>query len=377
MGGWFAHSIPFIATAINRSTMECLRDYVGVRGCSYAASDSGMYINELPGIEFANIDQLANADQVSLSGVWSDVQNRAIIRFRQDVLGKISGFDRRYRLKQITQTVDIGKDIDASAPTVAAVATRGQTIELNKEGDQYVGSNMQGIYLQGFNFYLIANAAIYDFAVTDLDTGDILWNSAEPLTVGWNLIKVEELFSVTRISITIDTTACDTAELSLDGFALSDPYSNWSMGFGYNNNYLFWNWGCDCSSMVRGYQDIAGIETFGIDTFGISAIFSVRCTYDNIICKNKMYFASAFRLCLAIELMAERMFSSRINRWTTVDLAKAKELKKYFEVSYRGGEYDGAIYEGELKTCIDGIELNLNDCCLECDQMIKFAEPRF
>lgn len=357
--------------------MQCLEDYIGIRGCSFATSDSGMYIDELPGIEFANIEQLATPDQVSISGVWADVQSRALIKFRQDVLGRISGFDRRYRLKQITQTVDIGKDIDATSPTAAAVGKRGQTIELHREGDEFVASNLQNIYVQAINFYLIETPGNYLFTISDLETDELLWSSTAALVVGWNLIKVDQQFSATRISVAIDVTNCITPELSLDDFALSDPYSNWFLGYGYNNNYYWWEWGCSCTSMVRGYQNLAGTETFGTDSFGISTVFSVRCEYDNLVCKNKKYFASAFRLCLAIELLAERIFTSRINRWTTVDLAKAKELKKYFEACYRGGEYDESYHEGELKTCIDGIELNLNDCCLECDAPIKFAEPRF
>lgn len=359
--------------------MECLRDYIGIKGCGIAAPDSGMYINSLPGIEFKEIEQIANADQVSYVGVWADVQDRAIERFRIDVLGRLSGFDKRYKLRQITQTVDLGQALGSTI--VAGAYQRGLVIELNNPTDQLVCSNMQAIYVQSVKFYCI-NAGAYILKVKDADNGTVLDSFNVTGAVGWNVTKTDKYYDASRVSITVDASALDTRTLDLTQFNLQGFSNNSSQLnlYGWDNGGLWMAWECSGAAQVRGYQTDINYQNpvYGSNTFGISCVFSVRCTYNNIVCKNKRYFASAFRLALGIELMTERIYSSRINRWTTIDLAKAHQLRKEFEAQYRGGPLGdtGIVYESELAKACDSIDLDLNDCCLECDAQIEWRETQ-
>lgn len=356
-------------------TMECLRDYIGIKGCGIDPPASGMYINSLPGIEFNSIDQIANADQTSYAGVWSDVQERAIERFRLDVLGVVSGFNSRYRLKQITQTVDLGKEIGA---TIAPSANQsGLVIELNNPGDTFVCSNMQTLYIQSIPFYSLAIGA-YTIVVRDADLGTVLDTFNGTSAIGWNTISPDKSYDgVRRISITQNTTAISTSTLDLASFNLQGFANNINFSWGYTNG-LWFNYGCTGTAQVRGFQTDINYQSavYGSNTFGISCVFSVQCTYNNVVCKNKRYFATAFRLCLGIELMTERLYSSRINKWTTVDLKRASELKKEFELQYRGGKTEDAEYEGELKRACYSIDLDLTDCCLEADGMYQWRETQ-
>jgi hypothetical protein len=366
--------------------MQCLKDYIGVKCCGFAPSDSGIYINDLPGVEFANIDGIADADQVSWAGVWADVQSRAIRRFRVDLIGAISGFDRRYRIKQISQTADLGRVIDVSQISPASSVRLGHTLELNNLGDQCVCSNLQNIYAQSTSVWM-QNPGLFTLNFTDIDLDIVLYTTTVTGVAGWNLVKVEQEFSATRISVTVDSTLLNRPMLDLSQFGLSDVgvsgqtfCSNCSGGFGFDSgtSSLWFDWGCGCVAKAQGYSVNAGVETYGYNTYGISTVWSVRCTYNNVVCNNKIHFAQAFLYCLAAELMTERIYSSRINRWTTVDLKKAYELRTEFEVEYRGGQRkDGSLIEGYLKTCVNGVSLNMSDCCIECDQMIMFAEPIF
>ena len=157
--------------------MLCLLDYVGIKNCGFAPSDSGIYLQDLPGMDFAQLDAIANADQSSYAGVWSDIQKRSIRRFRNDVIGKISGFDSKYKLRQIAQTVNLGNSIDASSLTTASATRRGHTIELNEIGAQCVCSNMQLIYIQSVRFYsTVAGAAT--LYITDIDLHSDVYSKA-------------------------------------------------------------------------------------------------------------------------------------------------------------------------------------------------------
>lgn len=366
--------------------MQCLFDYIGIKSCNFAPSISGIHLQDLPGMDFEQLDAIASADQSSYAGVWADVQKRAIRRFRNDVIGRISGFDSKYKLRQIAQTIG-GKEIDSSLTTPASATRRGHTIELNEKGAQCVCSNMQTIYIQSVHFYSTVAGAC-NIYITDIDLHTDLLTKAFTAVIGWNTVIIEEEFEATRIAVNFDATAADAVMLDISKMFLKDVYlapnevcSECYSGF--NGMFAWFNWGCSCTAICQGYQidlgDTSGTtESYGNNTFGISTTYSVRCTYNNVVCNNKKYFAQPFLYLLGIETLTERIYSSRINKWTTVDLEKAKRLRTELEIEYRGGQKpDGSIAEGLLNTCIYGIDLNLNDCCLVADAPIRFAETSF
>lgn len=363
--------------------MECLRGYIGIKHCGFAPSDSGEYINSYPGIEFAMIDKIANADQVDYAGVWADIEQRAIKKFRIDVLGNISGFNDRYRLRQITQNVDLGKDLTVGTTQAPSANKSGMVIELKGPSDQAICSNMQSLYVQSIQFYMVnyGNATI---TVRDADQGTVLDTYViTGVYPGWIPWKIDKQYDdVARISITVDTTAITTAYLDLSAFGLQNfgQGNQFSNTYGWNESGLWFNYGCTGTAQVRGVKFDANYANpvFGVNTFGLSAVFAVKCTYNNVVCKNKRHFLNAWGLCLCIELLTERIYSSRINNWTTVDLKKATQLRSEMEIEYRGGQKqdDTIKEEGELKRACSGIDLDLSDCCIEVDAPIIWRESQ-
>lgn len=61
--------------------MECLHDYIGIRGCGHEASASGLYIDQLPGIGIESIDKLGDGEADTFIEVWQEVQLRALRKF--------------------------------------------------------------------------------------------------------------------------------------------------------------------------------------------------------------------------------------------------------------------------------------------------------
>lgn len=58
------------------------------------------------------------------------------------------------------------------------------------------------------------------------------------------------------------------------------------------------------------------------------------CDYGNLICDNKNRFTSAWKYLLGNQLMLFRIYSTRLNRFTMVDLAQAEKLKDFYQVEY-------------------------------------------
>lgn len=91
-----------------------------------------------------------------------------------------------------------------------------------------------------------------------------------------------------------------------------------------------------------------------------------RAIIDCLICENKELLAESLWYLMGAEMMHERLFSNRINRFT-LDRKKAKELKEEF-LKY--------FYE-QLHTAVLGIDLSASECLngeIECKQAIVFNE---
>lgn len=70
--------------------MDCMRDYIGLKICGTETSESGLFINSLPGISLESIDKIADSEQVTYAGVWADVQTESAARFYIDVINELT-----------------------------------------------------------------------------------------------------------------------------------------------------------------------------------------------------------------------------------------------------------------------------------------------
>lgn len=359
--------------------MQCMKDYIGLfYGCGGQTPLSGMYMTNLPGIEFSNIDGIANADQINWSGLWSDLQTTAIDTFREEIINE---FNKRYKLKQITQTVDLGANINTTVLTAPiANTTNGLLIELMDQGGQCIGSNFSSIYIQSIKFYWYGTngtpTLTLNFQDADLLTTELTLNVSN-VTQGWNTVNVDQYFNAKRLYVLASGNFSNYVQQDLSLFNL-DNFGTFSWGFGTDYSYLYINYGsCGISSRINGvtYNSSTNTAVKGSNCFGMSAILSTKCTYDSLVCANKKHFASVWQHCLAIELLNYRINSSRLNRWTSIDKKQAIELQRLFTLKYRGGMDDARLeYPGKLKLAVEDIRLNDNDGCLRPNDYLIWRE---
>jgi hypothetical protein len=337
--------------------MDCLIDYIGLQGCNNQTPRSGRYINRLlQGFPLESFEKIAEADQATFLGVWSDVQDRASLRMESEV---IRVFAKRYQIQRIKESFDLLKFVDPTTVTAcgAGYLWGGFTITLvDTNLQRKVNSALQYIHVQELRFYAPAdNASDYIVKIFDLQTGETLFSkTVGAVTEGWNTITVDESFFAYRIFCAINC---------VDGFVSQSISSDTLNRFNACSCEFFPS---DCSGAINGATARVtavgdpvsdGDITTGSNLFGLSGVFSTGCSYRSLICQNMDLFLLAWAYLLGAEIMSERMSSSRINKWTTgIDAKNAAERMQYFEDRFAQ----------ELETVISGINLDTSDCCLDC-----------
>ena len=363
--------------------LECLNNFVGIRNCSYAPSLSGLYVDSLPGIDYSWLDQMASDEQVTGVGLWNDCQANALLTFQDDMKEE---FGKRWLIKQITQSVDLGKSLNLTNPTLTTpVAGQQYGMILETTWDQQLASaqsTILNIMLQNVSFYWQGTNPTPSFTlnVVDCNTGNNLYTTIVSNAVaGWNTVWVNKEFTSKRIYVLVSGNFTVLQDLDISNFYLSNFGTQPGYGWGQAGGWLnFWWGGYGCGVRVQGAQwngNPTSTSTNGPNTYGLSAQISAKCSYDSIVCMNMQHFAAAWQHCLAIELLNYRIYSAglRINKFSTVQLEPAIQAQKMYTLKYRGGrdEDTGLSYPGKLRQAIESIQLNTADCCLKANSYLS------
>jgi hypothetical protein len=315
---------------------------------------SGIYINQLSGISLESVDKLANEDQVTYLAVWDDVQTRGLRRFTTNV---IAYFKTKYRLKQLLDRLTFGLSM-TTEDLPPANEYRGIRVTLNPDRDSPMVSPLISIAFDKIQFYSDGYVGNLTFVIGDPNIG-VIFTTIVAVVDGWNTVIEHWQSPVIEcprsLSLAVNCSLLSTIKTVIPTTSSSGC-------------------GCDCacvclsdccSAKVEGitYRNTA-VSITPDNAHGFKGYVSMKCSYDGLVCVNKDLFSTALWYLLGSEMMLERINSPRINKFTTVDLKKAKELQEYFE----------GMWKQELGIVIDSIDLNDGDCCLECDPVISYRE---
>lgn len=363
----------------------CLLDFVGISPalCCGCPPLSGLYLSQLWGIELSEIDSIASKDQQTFNGLWNDLQITALDSFKQDV---IEQFSQKYQLRQITQSVDLGKIWDNKVITDNTGDYQyGMQIDTVNDGTaQCAQSNLMKIFVQSVNFYYdgqLASPPTFTVNFVDADQKTIIQSLVvENVKTGWNSVWVNLGFDVYRLYITVTGNFDSYVNLDISNFNLQS-FGNYGFGYGwqYGNGSLgLYYGGYGCGYRLQGVQidNNYNVIANGTNCFGLSAVVSAKCSYDTVVCQNMQQFAFAWQQKLGIEFMNYLIYSTRLNQWTTIKKERAIKLLQAYELKYRGGRdtETGLAYPGTLPTAINSVYLDDMDCCLKCSGDIMFKE---
>jgi len=328
--------------------MDCLNNYIGLRGCGSTTPPSGLYINDLPGISLKQIVALTTEEEATYIDMWNMIQRRAQNRFSLDVR---EAMGKHYKINSVVQGINLGNKI--GPPNFApGYDWQGFSIEMVEDDNyEFVPSPLASIHIQDLKFYAedLAPSAM-DFKVYDLYTFEELFAYNFTPVNKWNIIPVNKTFH-NNYNTNSWGVLC-----VYDGASVSSVVSTDIPTYHQTPS-------C-CDFRIRGaHSTNAGVVTYTSDTYGLSGTFSMVCNWDAIVCQNKNIFARAYWHLLGIELITEQLYSNKINKFTTVDLNRANELRKEYQVEYMKS----------LEQISGGFKLSC-DCCIECSGLVQLRE---
>ncbi len=333
--------------------MSCFDGIIKLNGCSITEVPQAIYsLNSLPGISIKSFEQVANSEQVNYLGVWNAINERAEARIKNQIISYMS---TRYDIKRVRRTVEI-----SGQPEITAVSdTKFKGILIGSAwsiSDEYMLSPLQVNQVDKIRFYKSATIATPTVVIKFFNyvTKEILYTktlTVADLVDGWNEISILKQFSCAVLGIGFE-------DKDINGITYSTNDVNNYFTSCFDDCY-----GETCGQ-IYGFTSSTSSET-GVLLNGsiinsLQAVITMGCSYDAAVCANRMLFAEAYWYLLGIELMTERMFTERINFYTSVKREEAKELIDLYNVRY----------EDALKNALGGIKFDC-DACLECNSQVQ------
>lgn len=326
--------------------MECLEGYIGIQGCGTTAPESGVYINSLPGISIEVAQKIADSEQITFLNAWNDITARAIRRFKTDVVNNLK---KRFRLNIISKFLNTGRAYDEDTITLAADEWRGRNIEII--GD--TPSQLHKMYIEEISIYFLDPGST-TLQIIDENSNVQYTTTVTAATAGWKRVYIGQTFDGKLFHLVY---YC----LNMDSVRTVNPAT-------FDNNCDTYCTDicddCDCRIRTTGFYYNGTTEDETENSYGLSVVFGLRCAYDAIICSNRAEFIESLQMVHGVEFLSERIYSNRVNRYTTIDLQKAKDLRT---------ELDG-IYQSSLQAVLDGIRIDDFDCCIECQWVTRYDQ---
>lgn len=327
--------------------MDCLNNYIGLRGCGSTAPPSGLYVNDLPGISLKQLVSLTTEEESTYIDMWNMIQRRAQNRFSLDVR---EAMGKHYKLNSLMQGINLGNTIK-STNVNPNHQWQGFSIEMVEDEDyEYVPSPLASIHIQELRYFEtdLAPSPI-DIKIFDLYSLQELFTYNFTPVNGWNTIQVNTTFH-NNYNVNSWGVLC-----AYDGSV--------TLNCAQTDIPTYHSTPSCCDVRIRGANSNANVVSYTSDTYGLYGTFSVVCNWDAIVCQNKTIFSRAYWHLLGIELITEQLYSNKINKFTTVDLNRANELRKEYQVEYMKS----------LEQISGGFKFYC-DCCIECNGQVQLRE---
>lgn len=317
--------------------MECLRGYIGLKGCGLSDPESGLYINQLAGISLESVAASTDKEQETYVGTWRDIESRGLSRFSSLIQSEMS---KRYRLKLIKKGYNLIPKISSDGVLSNKAVS---VIDLNHQNDRYyTKSNLRSIYIQHVTINVPDVNNNVTVRVMDFASKEELFNKQLNLHQGINFIPVNKTFAVEKLEINVENLVNVYNSTVPDAARLMEP-----------------------GVYVKSFTENAGVYTSTLNTYGLGFSYSIVCSFDNLVCLNKATFKNILLYCLGAETMMERLFSKRWNEWTR-DREEGEKLMEFYSIEA----------EKEAKRVCSSITMDLSDQCIECDAPIKSVSMR-
>lgn len=310
--------------------MDCLKDYIGVRKYGNPTPcESGLYINDLP-ILLEPLTGAKECDEFLM--LWQIVQARAS---RIMAVAFYNLMSKRYTLKTNIDSYKLPTDIISLTeyPPVKG-ELRGIYVDcfIMKSAFAHVPLSSLGLYLNEAKVVDLKIFEVHDDDLTLLDTVTIKG------VVGWNSLEINKNYFDSRTLFI----AYDASDITSPSIPMEDI--NGVNHFYYNDlSHMF------SHIFITGalYND-GHFQATSDDTFGITLKIAPIPTFEAIIANYKINLAVAWWYLLGCELMKERIYTDRVDRFIGADLPTARKLNQALHKDFMN----------EITTFVDSIDLS-------------------
>ena len=295
--------------------MNCLDNWIGLRGCGMDVPGSGYYINDQPGFTLDSIDAQATDEQMTYKGAWEAIQTSGKLTFHNELKTLMK---RRYLFRDAPMIGKFGKLNGGNFTSIIDGQSYGVRLFFGLGYGLYTGFRIDRLLLQA-EFEYIAEDNI-TVNIYDINDGTLLFTKEYTGTNGMNSLLVGQFF------IPSDP---------VQGIAVQVVYSQ-AVQFTQTTSY-FWN-NCICPVTSGSYDD--STLTFTSDNNGSNGLvidFSIGCSIDAFICHNLSALTSAWLYHCCITALEYRLHSRELNKWSistneVETLTKQYESKRYDEL---------------------------------------------
>lgn len=336
--------------------MECLTNYIGIRHCSQEEPESGLYINNLPGMSTELVDKIANSEQITFLGVWEDVQKRAIGRFVQDFQMYLFDIAKTGFNKTIYHTQKL---------------TKPRNYEVLNEISEYRGiyvylpiSRFVKFDLSSIQIYVheVPVSPIVTVKIFDLQNEVLLDSKEITLVKGVNNIEFLTEFSINTNAIELFIGiegSFKTVETLDELYGWYDQecayYPTWQ-GLGYDTQAV----------LIPARMGMGETPTYASVGFpgvgqGISIDAQVTCSIEQFLCENRKHLKTAFLYLLGSEMLFQKISSnigSRVNYFTNGNLEQTQNTRDLFEKEYVKA----------MKNAVRSLNISDSGVCFACNE---------
>lgn len=339
---------------------NCFNSHIGLKGCSSVAPTSGIWVNQLPGLSSELADKIANSEQVTLNGVWTDVKTIAKQTLLNDI---VNGLSETINFHQIVYQTKRPRPSRTKETIPAFAEYRGILIEAPES--RYSQIRIKSLF--------VYSASVIDVLAT-VKTWNV-WDGSEidsqdfTIAPGFNEIPlnldIDLTFSENSVFIGVDSSILDTIYFlqEIDQFwefwgGNDCPYSG---GYtGYTGQEL------RIGAAVMAFADEPDYETIHRQSrpAGVWAQVEIICSAEVFLCENMSSFTTAALYLLGWQLLMFKIASPRFNFFTTSREDTTEKLMSSYKEQY----------ESNLKRILASIPTDGSGYCFSCENQNLYAQ---
>lgn len=335
--------------------MNCLTNYIGLKGCSSSLPESGLFINDLPGMSNEFLNAIATQDQASFVQMYESVQRVVLEQIKTHVraalyeiaeasMDEVLFFTKRPTI--ITQQVIQPAPAEAKwkGIWVSAFGSKYLKLRINSVWVYNSGATVTGVPLKVFNTF---------------DWSELLSKTID-IPAGFSEIAINEVldlqFDGFNVFMAIDTTNLATIRNPW----LSD-LSEWGVSDcacanrGPNHYWNLNDWTIYPVTMPLGVAVPDKIKT-DFNQSGVMFNAELVCSTEAFICANREHLKMFIAYALGEQILLNKLAGYNQNFHATFNPEQTERTM----VTFKG------MKEAALKTWAKTANISGEDMCFSC-----------